>query len=385
MAENESGQEKSEKPTGRRLAKAREKGQVPQSKDFNTMAEMIAGAVILIFLGGYMIRQLSEMLIRAFTPDRSLLFEDPVKLKDILMREIADGLLLVSPILFTVLFAGVVAAISVSGLNFSTQAISLKLDKLNPITGLKRIFSVQGAVQIPKTLAKFVLVLLVAELTLWAFSTELIGLGLEPFESGLAHAGWILTWGFLFMACALILIAAVDVPFQKWNYLRQQRMTKKEVKDEHKDTEGDPQLKGRIRRMQVEMAQRRMMAEVPTADVVVTNPTHFAVALRYEQGRMGAPRVVAKGADLIAAEIRRVAMDHKVPIFSAPPLARAIYFNVKIDQEIPAGLFIAVAQVLAYVYQLKAAIELGGVAPVPPIDLPVPEAFLRKTPPPEEA
>ena len=380
MAENEAGQEKTEEPSAKRLREAREKGLVPQSRDLNSMAVTVAGAATLLLLGGPMMDELRKLVTRGLSPDRRLLFEDPVKLWPLFLDFVADGLLIVLPVLLATMVAALVAAGALAGLNFSSEAVSFKPERLNPVNGFKRILSAQNAVELPKTLAKFLLVLVVALMTMWSFADELLRLGREPLEFALSHAGRILTWGFLFMACALILIATVDVPFQLWNYRRQQRMTRKEVKDEHKDMEGNPEIKSRVRRLQMEMAHRRMMAEVPKADVIVTNPTHFAVALRYEQGRMSAPRVVAKGADLIAAQIRELATAHQVPVFSAPPLARALYFNVRLGQEIPAGLFIAVAQVLAYVYQLKAATDLGGVAPVPPDELPVPDEFLRRDP-----
>jgi flagellar biosynthesis protein FlhB len=189
-------------------------------------------------------------------------------------------------------------------------------------------------------------------------------------------------WTFLMLAASLILVALVDVPFQLWNHQKQLRMTKQEIKDEFKETEGKPEVKSKIRQTQMEISRRRMMAEVPKADVVVTNPTHYAVALRYDQKGMGAPRVVAKGADLVAAEIRELARKAGVPLFAAPPLARALYYSTRLDQEIPAGLYVAVAQVLAYVYQLRNARRQGrATRPLPPQDLPVPDELLRRAPP----
>lgn len=381
MAETESGQEKTEQATGKRLQDAREKGQVPRSKDLGTTVLMLAGGAMFLFSGGYMMSGLQAIVVRALTPDRSLLFEDPYKLPRFLLGMFGDGLLVIAPFLLAMAIAALVSPLSVGGWNFSTEAMGLKAEKLDPIKGFKRIFSLKGLIELPKTLAKFLVVSVVAVFVLRFFSKDVMRLGMGNLESDLVRAGDILVWGFLFMACALILIAAVDVPFQLWDHAKEMRMAKQELKDEHKNTEGNPEIKGRVRRMQMEMSQRRMMAEVPRADVIVTNPTHFAVALRYEQGRAGVPRVVAKGADLLAAQIRETAIANGIPIFSAPPLARALYFSVRLGQEIPAGLYVAVAQVLAYVYQLRAAVDLGGVAPAPPADLPVPEEFLRKAPP----
>lgn len=202
-------------------------------------------------------------------------------------------------------------------------------------------------------------------------------LGSEPLRSGLAHTAHIVGWSFLAVSSVLVLIAAVDVPFQLWDHSNKLKMTKQEVKDEQKQTEGNPEVKGRIRAVQRQMSQQRMMADIPTADVVVTNPTHYAVALRYDQEGSGAPVVVAKGADLIAGQIRKVAAANEVAIVEAPPLARALYFNTDIGQEIPAGLYVAVAQLLAYIYQLKHMDTTGREEPAPPADLPVPEELLR--------
>ena len=202
---------------------------------------------------------------------------------------------------------------------------------------------------------------------------EILGLGYESLVAGTAHAGHLCINTFIALSASMLVIAAVDVPFQLWDHARQLRMSKQDVREESKDLEGRPEIKGRIRNMQREMARRRMMDEVPKADVVVTNPTHYAVALRYQQDKMSAPRVVAMGADLVAANIRAKAQEHGVTLLEAPPLARALFFNAELDKEIPAGLYLAVAQVLAYVYQLKAARKYGGITPQAPKDLPVPD------------
>jgi flagellar biosynthetic protein FlhB len=230
--------------------------------------------------------------------------------------------------------------------------------------------------EVAKSLIKFTLVATVAVWWLRSHAAEFLSLGEEPLETALPHAAHLLAWSFLMISLGTILIAAVDVPFQLWHHQKGLRMSKQELKDEVKETEGKPEVKGRIRRMQREMAQRRMMQDVPKADVIVTNPTHYAVALKYDAGRMGAPRVVAKGADVIAAAIRRVAEAHRVPFFEAPPLARAIYFSTEIDEEIPKGLYVAVAQVLAYIFQLREP-AADGRTPVPPRNLPIPKEFQR--------
>ncbi len=247
------------------------------------------------------------------------------------------------------------------GWNFTLEPLSFNLEKLNPVGGIKKIFNWQGAVELFKSSAKFAVVAGVAAMLLDQRNREFLALEHEPLETGLAHAGHLYVWAFLSLSLSLTLIAAVDVPFQRWTYARRMRMTKQEVKDESRDMEGRPEIKGRIRKLQREMARRRMMQEVPKADVVVTNPTHYAVALRYDQRCMAAPRVVAKGTDLIALHIRRVAAAHGVPIFEAPPLARALHASTEIEREIPAALYLAVAQVLAYVYQLKSSAATAAV------------------------
>jgi flagellar biosynthetic protein FlhB len=196
---------------------------------------------------------------------------------------------------------------------------------------------------------------------------------------GLAHAGQILSRSFVILSASLELIAAIDVPFQLWDHAKNLKMTRQEVRDEHKNTEGKPEVKAKVRTMQREIAQRRMMSEVPKADVVITNPTHYAIALRYDADKMAAPVVVAKGVELVASQIRTVAVANKVPIFEAPPLARALYYSTEIDQQVPAGLYLAVAQVLAYVFQLRATVR-GGPVPVPPEDIPVPDEFVQGPP-----
>jgi flagellar biosynthesis protein FlhB len=384
MAENDTSQEKSEQPTPKRLREAREKGQVAASRELNTTLVLLGGAGGLLLMGGSIFSHLQEILRRSWSLERELLLDSGM-LHSMLQLRITEGLLMLLPLFLLLMVAAVLGPISMGGGGFSGQAMAPKWDKLNPISGLKRIFSLQGLMEFGKTLIKFVLITAISGALLWQLFGSLMGLGHQPLERGLMHAGHMLGWTFLALAAVLILVALVDVPFQLWNHQKQLRMTKQQVKDEFKETEGKPEVKSRIRQTQYDMARRRMMSEVPKADVVVTNPTHYAVALRYDQQGMKAPRVVAKGADLVAAEIRERARAAGVPMFSAPPLARALYFTTRIDQEIPAGLYVAVAHVLAYVYQLRAAAGSGAARrPEPPTDLPVPDELLRRAPPRED-
>ncbi|MFS8609530.1 MAG: flagellar type III secretion system protein FlhB, partial [Gammaproteobacteria bacterium] len=258
---------------------------------------------------------------------------------------------------------------------WSADALVPKLERLDPMRGLKRIFSVQALVELGKTLLKFAVLAGMSVALLWALADELLSLGLMPPLDGLTAAAGHVKLAFLVLAAGLALIAAVDVPFQIWNYLRKLKMTRQEVKDELKETEGNPEVRAKIRRLQQQVAQGRMMQEVPRADVVLTNPTHYAVALRYTDRPERAPRVVAKGRDLVAARIREIAEEHRVPICEAPVLTRAIYFNTELGAEIPVALYLAVARVLAYVFELKAARAHGRPMPEFPTDLPIPEGI----------
>jgi len=243
---------------------------------------------------------------------------------------------------------------------------------LNPIKGLGKIFSWNGVLELLKALAKFVLVIVALSILLWVKKNELLLLSKQSIEVGLANAVSNIGWAFLIMSMVLIIVALIDVPFQLWNHSKQLRMTKQEVRDENKETDGNPEVRGRVRQMQQEISKRRMMDKVPTADVIVTNPTHYSIAIKYEQNSMRAPIVVAKGIDLIALQIRNIGSINNVPVISSPPLARSLYHSVKLDQEIPGGLYLAVAQLLAYVYQLNDILASNKKVPDVP-DFPIPD------------
>ncbi|RMG56585.1 MAG: flagellar type III secretion system protein FlhB [Gammaproteobacteria bacterium] len=374
MAE-EQAQERTEEPTPKRLREAREKGQVARSRELNTTLVLLTGAFALFFSGPFMLSRLEALVAGSFEIDRQAIF-DTQGLPAVLMSALGDALLLITPLLAFLLAAAILGPMSLGGWAFSLDAVRPKLEKLDPIKGLGRIFSLKGLMELAKTLAKFVVVTVAAALLLWMSESELLQLGGQPISLALAHTAQILLWGFFVLTGVLVLIAAIDVPFQLWDHHRQLRMTRQEVKDELKETEGNPEMRAKVRQIQREMAQQRMMAEVPKADVVITNPTHFAVALKYDQRQGSAPRVVARGADLVAREIRSIALQANVPVFEAPPLARALYWNTRLGQEIPADLYLAVAQVLAYIYQLR-AFRKGGAYPQPPTDLEVPPEMQR--------
>lgn len=361
----ESGQERTEEPTAKRQADSKKKGQIARSRDFNTMAIVALAAATLLIMGGRLTDGLSDIMSSGLTPSRAEIF-DPIRMADLLLATILDALILIAPFLVVMFVAALFAPILVGGWAFSLESIRPKFSKLNPISGIKKMFSLKSLVELIKTMAKFVLVASVAVTVLWSQADSFLKLGSQSIGSALSHAGELFGWGFLLLSIALVIIAAIDVPFQVWDHLRQMKMTLQEVKDEMKDSEGRPEVKGKIRQLQREMAERRMLEDVPQADVVITNPEHFAVALKYDQLSGSAPMVVAKGADFIAASIRKVAIHNDVTLVEAPPLARAIFYNAEIGDEIPEDLYLAVAQILAYVYHLNTANEQGTEAPEKP-------------------
>ena len=375
MAEHESGQEKTEQPTPKRLREARKKGQVARSRELNTMLSLLAGAVGLLFLGDTIFTKLSLLVSDSLSLDPKQIRE-PAMMAATFADSFMGALEFLTPLFVLLIVAAFAGPLFVGGFAFSMKAVAFKVEKINPIKGLGRMFSIKSLVELIKALAKFLVVAGVATFLLWSMLDTLLALGVEELHNSLAHAGQLGGWAFVTLSAALILIAAIDVPFQLFQHNKQLKMTKQEVKDELKESEGRPEVKGRVRQLQRELSQRRMMEEVPKADVVITNPTHFAVALKYDDDAGGAPVVVAKGCDHLAARIRQVAESNNITLFSAPPLARALYATTELNQEIPADLYLAVAQVLAYVYQLNNMVD--GQEPEVPTDLPVPEGEWTK-------
>ena len=347
----ESGQERTEQPTPKRLEDARKKGQIARSRELNTTAILLAGGGGMIFMGDTIMSGLKDIMVSGLSLERDVLF-NPDSLLALFRTGVADALLILSPLFALLVVVAMLVPMALGGFSFSLEAIAFKAEKLDPIKGIGKIFAWRGVVELLKALAKFVIVASVVVAYLNINTDKLLHLGELSIDVALVETAYLIFWGFLFTSCALIVVTLVDVPFQIWDHNKQLMMTLQEVKDEYKETDGRPEVKQHIRKVQMEMAERRMMQEVPNADVVITNPTHYAVALKYDQTSMGAPRVVAKGADLIAAEIRKVAKENNVPVAAAPPLTRALFYSTELNDEIPAGLYLAVAQVLAYVYQL---------------------------------
>jgi len=376
MAENQDGQEKSFDPSARRLDEAKRRGQVPRSRELNTVAVTLAGAATIVLLGPAVTNDLRGLVIEHFALSRTDVFDTAAVLRH-LGDALTAGLLILAPFFAATVAAAVLASVALGGFQVSSEALRFDLGKLSPLRGMQRIFSLHGLVELVKALAKFVFLGGVAALLVWTEFEHFVLLGKMEVEAALAETAGLLGWTTLVVASSAILLALVDVPFQLWDYKRQLKMTQQEVRDELKDTEGRPEVRSRIRQLQREVARRRMMEEVPKADVIVTNPTHFAVALRYDAGHMQAPVLVAKGTELVAANIRKIGQAHAVPVVEAPSLARALYFNVELGDPIPAGLYLAVAKLLAYVFQLKAARQQGESTPSVP-EFPVPDELRRE-------
>ncbi len=372
MAENEDGQEKSHDPTSKRLDDARKKGQVPRSRELNTAALTLVGVAALMTLGGQFGSGFEAQFRQHLMLRRQDVF-DPHALLAHLITAIQDALLMLAPFFAVMMVVAVAASVALGGFNLSFEALQPKFSKLDPVKGLKRIFGPKGLMELLKSLAKFVLVALVTAWVLWGWRDDILDLGARDAGPALVEGLSLVGWAALLIASTMILMALIDVPFQLWQHKKELKMTLQEVRDEMKETEGRPEVRGRIRQLQREMAQRRMMQEVPKADVIVTNPTHYAVALRYDPERMRAPLLVAKGKDRVAAQIREIGEGHGIPVIEAPVLARAVYFHTELNETIPAQLFLAVAQLLAYVFQLRAWQEGEAEKPTAPDEFPVPE------------
>ncbi|VWD59327.1 flagellar biosynthesis protein FlhB [Burkholderia lata] len=368
---DESDLDKTEAATPRRREKAREEGQVARSRELASFALLAAGFYGAWLLAGPSGGHLQAMLRGAFTFDRATAF-DTNRMLSAAGSASLEGFAALLPLLALTGVAALLAPMALGGWLISQKTFELKFDRLNPISGLGRIFSIQGPIQLGMSVAKTLVVGGIGGIAIWRAKDELLGLATQPLGVALPDALHLVAVCCGTTVAGMLVVAALDVPYQIWQYNKKLRMTKEEVKREHRENEGDPHVKGRIRQQQRAIARRRMMAAVPKADVVVTNPTHFAVALQYTDGEMRAPKVVAKGVNLVAARIRELAAEHNVPLLEAPPLARALYHNVELEREIPGSLYSAVAEVLAWVYQLKRFRSEGGAFPAVPVDLEVP-------------
>ncbi len=372
MSASEDGQERTEQPSAKKLEDARRQGQVPRSRELSTTLVTLAAATVLYALGEQFAHGFMNLMRYGLSPDY-LNTRDPERLPGMFHHFLVEGLMLTWPLLAVTFVAALVAAVMLGGLTFS---LSFKLEKLNPLAGIGRMFSLQSGVELLKSVLKVLFIGGVAWVLLRGLTDDILGLALQSPEAALASSGSMMSWFFVVVSLPLVLIALIDVPWQLWSHHKQLRMTRQEVMDEHKESEGRPEVKGRIREMQQAASRRRMMEKVPKADVIITNPTHYAVALRYDEARGGAPVVVAKGIDEVAARIRAIAGEHDVPLVASPRLARAVYASCDLDAEIPSGLYLAVAQILTYVYQLKQWQAMGGDIPAVPEPV-VDEQYLK--------
>jgi flagellar biosynthetic protein FlhB len=371
MADTDS-RDRTESPTQKRVEDARRRGQVPRSRDLGAAAVTLAGGLGLYSLGGLLGGRLLTLMHNGLQLSAAQAFGDDSMLRALGSSALA-GAQAAAPLLGLVLAAAVLAPLAIGGWNFSATALVPQWERLDPVKGMQRVFSLRGVLELLKSLARFLVVALVAVMVLRHQFRAFTSLSNEPVRAAVGHALTLAGTALIAFGGALAAIAAVDVPLALWQHSRSLRMSRQEIREETRDTEGSPEVRQRIRRAQQEMAGRRMMTAVPTADVVVTNPTHYAVALRYDEARMRAPVVVAKGADLVAQRIRELAREHGVPLVEAPPLARALHAGCELGDEIPARLYAVVAQVLTYVYQLRTARRSGAAPPAPPvIDAPVP-------------
>ncbi|MFT4613155.1 MAG: flagellar biosynthetic protein FlhB [Bacteroidia bacterium] len=372
MAEQQSSQERTEQPTERRLKDAKKKGQVPRSRELNTMLSLLSGGFGLMIFGGSMSTEFASLIGSSLSFEREVAFDIemmPVRLVSL----IVSSIVILAP-LFAVLIAGaMIGPIVMGGWSFSVSALAFKLEKLSPAKGIKRVVSAKGLLELLKALFKFLVLGAVTIVLFRTFLDQILALNSQAPAEAFAQTVTILGWSLIVLSFTMIFIVVFDVPFELWNHNRQLKMTRREVQDEMKESEGRPEVKSRIRNLQREMSQRRAMDATRLADVVITNPTHFAIALKYDGTAGKAPLVLAKGADLIALKMRSVAVENEIAIFEAPPLARAIYASTEIGQEIPENLYLAVAKVLAYVYQLRTAVS--GAYPEPPEVILVPEEY----------
>ena len=353
MAEEaESGGERTEEPSQRRLEEARKRGQVPRSRELTTFATMIGGSAALVATGGTLTVRLLRIVHSGLSFDPQTL-SDPSGMMTALGSACTSAITALLPIFGTVVGLVLLASVALGGWNFSVEALVPDFTRLSPLAGVKRLFGLRGATELGKALLKCVVVGGVcAAIVSWTFRDIFALAYMEP-RAAVGRGAGLVGWAFVWLCASLALVAMVDVPLQLFQFKKGLRMTRQELRDEAKESEGRPEIKQRIRRLQQELARRRMMHKVPTADVVIVNPTHFAVALKYDPKNMRAPRVLAKGVDLVAQNIRRIAEEHRVPIFESPKLARALYRSADLNNEIPAGLYVAVAQVLSYIFRVR--------------------------------
>ncbi|WP_114418746.1 flagellar biosynthesis protein FlhB [Marinospirillum perlucidum] len=350
--ENQDGQEKTEEPTSKRKEEAKKDGEVARSKELSTALLLLAAGGALLVFGAWMGNKAMELFAYNFKLSREDVMTQEAMFKHI-NESVWQAIQSILPFLIVLFLIGAISQIMVGGWNMTAKALAPKFSKLEPIAGIKRIFSKNSLMEFVKSVAKVALVAATSYVIIYGLSEEFAVLGAMALKPAIAKGSYLVIWAFLAISLSLIVVVLIDVPWQIYQHNEKLKMTLQEVKDEQKNTEGKPEVKSRIRRMQMEMAQRRMMSDVPDADVVITNPTHYAVALKYDDDGNSAPLLLAKGQEQVAAKIREIADYYEIPVVQLPPLARAVYFSTEIGDEIPQQLYMAVAQVLAWVYQMK--------------------------------
>jgi len=375
MAEEESAQEKTEEPTAKKLQKSKDDGQIARSRELNTLLVLMAGSFGLLFFGASFFEGGLQLFRYNFIIDRETLF-DTNQLSIHFSKSGIDAIKITLPFFLFTLLAAFVGPLFMGGMLVSPQAMAPKWSRMSFVKGLKRMFSLQALMELVKALAKFLVVAAAAVTILLVNMPTIELLGQQSVDVAIPTAAYMLIISFLLMSLSILIIAIADVPFQIYDHAEKLKMTRQEVKDEMKNTDGKPEVKSRIRQIQQDMARGRMMTEVPDADVVITNPTHFAIALKYDTVEMGSPKLVAKGVDNVASLIRDVAKANNIPIVSYPILARSLYYSTEIGQYIPKGLYVAVAKILAYVFQLKQFQNGGGVPPTAIHSLNIPKEFV---------
>ncbi|SES81814.1 MULTISPECIES: flagellar biosynthesis protein FlhB [Kosakonia] len=371
---SEDNEDKTEAPTAHRLEKAREEGQIPRSKELTSLLVMLVGVCILWFGGEMFGRRLSMALSSGLRFDHKIINDPGLFVGQVIMM-LKTALMGMLPLLTGVVIIALIAPVMLGGLVFSTKSLAFNFSKLNPLSGLGRLFSSQVGAELFKALMKALLMGSVAGIFVWHHWPDMMRLMSESPLTAMASALNLAGLCALLVSLSIIPMVGFDVFWQIYSHMKKLRMSRQDIRDEFKQSEGDPHIKSRIRQMQRAAARRRMMADVPKADVIVTNPTHYAVALQYDENKMSAPKVVAKGSGLVALRIRELGTENRVPILEAPPLARALFRHAEIGQQIPGQLYAAVAEVLAWVWQLKRWRLSGGQRPVKPENLPVPEAL----------
>ncbi len=352
MAEEDSSQEKTEEPTPKRQQKAKEDGQVPRSRELTTTAVILSGSLALMFFGELIANKMLDIMRYNFSLDREAIFDKNLMMSH-LGVSIYDSLFALLPLFIVLLIASIVGPCGLGGFLFSGKSLAPKLDRINPLSGLKRMFSMKSIVELLKAIGKVGVVLIVAYFMLMIMKNRLLGLSSEGVEQGIVHSIELSVLAAVILSASTIIIAAIDIPWQIYDHNKKLKMSIQDIKDELKDSEGKPEVKSKIRQLQMEMSQKRMMENVPEADVVITNPTHYSIALKYDPENMETPILLAKGVDHLAMKIREIARAHEIEFVEAPALARAIYHTTDLEEPIPEGLYVAVAQVLAYVFQLR--------------------------------